>query len=237
MVSERALAAALPGPCGRLEGSRGTARAPRAGRGGRRLPPALPAGARTMPGGPSGRRRRRLQHRPALGGGAPGAPAPLGAPGELRARSREPHPGSSAAARRAGWRRAGWWRWRGPRSRSPGNAEPSRCRLYLRSRLTSAARVPRARAPPGDLAHHPRPHPSPPPRTHTPGRSCASHARRSPGQLGAGLGGGAGGYSAGGLDPRTALDSRHPGVGTRSRSRRHPDPDIDPGADASTLHR
>ncbi|CAD7683644.1 unnamed protein product [Nyctereutes procyonoides] len=40
----------------------------------------------------------------------------------------------------------------------------ARCRLYLRSRLTSAARVPRARAPPWDLARPLRPHSPAPPR-------------------------------------------------------------------------
>lgn len=49
---------------------------------------------------------------------------------------------------------AGAGRVQAPREMPSG----ARCRLYLRSRLTSAARVPRARAAPGDLARPLHPH-------------------------------------------------------------------------------
>lgn len=163
MVSEGAPAAELLGPCGRLEGSSGAAGATRCSRGGRRPFRALPAGARTMPGGPAGggssrARQRRLQHRPVLGGRAPdgGAAAPraarpFDAKGAERTQRPEPHPEPRA-------------RWRGPHGGAGAGRAPApremprraRCRLYLRSRLTSAARFPGARAPPGGLA---RPHP------------------------------------------------------------------------------
>ena len=168
MVSEGAPAAELLGPCGRLEGSRGAARATRVGRRGRRLLQALPARARTVPrdprgGGSSGNRRRRLRHPRVLGDGAPasgeapGAPRLSRAPGSERAQRRKPHPGSSRlgvpnARRRCGPARgpdggAGAGRVLTPREMPSG----ARCRLYLRSRLTSAARVPRARAPPAPV--------------------------------------------------------------------------------------
>lgn len=160
MVSERAPAAERLRPCGHLGGAHGSARATQVGREEPRLLRALPAGARTMPGDPGGgggalgSRRRRLQHRRVLGDRAPRGGAAPGAPGLLGAQSPEPHPGSSAGARlcrlAAGRTDGGAGAGRVPAPSEMPSRE--RCRLYLRSRLTSAARVPQARAPPGDLA-------------------------------------------------------------------------------------
>lgn len=66
----------------------------------------------------------------------------------------------------------------------------ARYRLYLRSRLTSAARVPRARAAPGDLARPLHPDSLIPLRYNTaPGPPHADFSLRSLGQLGAERGG------------------------------------------------
>lgn len=81
---------------------------------------------------------------------------------------------------------AGAGRTRAPREMPSG----ARCRLYLRSRLTSAARVPRARAAPGDLARPLHPHSLIPLRYNpSPGPPRAGCSLRSLGQLGAERGG------------------------------------------------
>lgn len=251
MVSEGAPAAERLGPCGRLEGSRGAARTTRVGRRGRCLLQALPARARTVPrdpggGGSSGHRRRRLRHPRVLGDGtpgswaAPGAPWLSRAPGSERAQRRKPHPGSSRlgapnARRRCGPPRgpdggAGAGRVLAPRE-MPSRA---RCRLYLRSRLTSAARVPRARAPPGDPARPLRPYSLPLPGTHHPGAFPRRLLPKEPGPAGVvrvlGLS-----CSSGRPDTPATRASRHAGVGAQVeiaptsmpkqrpwRTRRHP---------------
>lgn len=251
MVSEGAPAAELLGPCGRLEGSCGAARATRVWRRGRRLLQALPARARTVPrdprgGGSSGNRRRRLRHPRVLGDGAPasgeapGAPRLSRAPGSERAQRRKPHPGSSRlgapnARRRCGPARgpdggAGAGRVLTPREMPSGAS----CRLYLRSRLTSAARVPRARAPPGDPARPLRPYSLPLPGTHHPGASPRRPLPKEPGPAGvvrvSRLF-----CSSGRLDTLATRASRHPWVGAQVeiaptsrpkqrpwRTRRHP---------------
>lgn len=242
MVSERAPAAERLRPCGRLGGAHGSARATQVGREGPRLLQALPAGARTMPGDPGGgggflgNRRRRLQHRRVLGDRALRGGAAPGAPGLLGAQRPEPHPGSSAVARLCGLA-AGRPDGGAGAGRVPAPSEmPSRerCRLYLRSRLTSAARVPQARAPPGDLAAPPYPsqdtHPRPFPRRPRP---------REPWPAWGGEGKGA----CGSIHSFRAGHPHHwhPGTqgwgpGAACANIQTPDQYIDPGADASTLH-
>ena len=88
----------------------------------------------------------------------------------------------------------------------------ARCRLYLRSRLTSAARVPRARAPPGDPASPLAPTLYPSQGHTTPGPPHVGSSLRSPGQLGMVRGRCRGICSSGRLDTPATRASRHPGV-------------------------
>lgn len=190
MVSEGAPAAELLWPCGLLEGSRGTAPVARIGRWGRRLLRALLAGVRTVPRDPgsscsSGNRRLHFQHLPVLDDGAPGSLAARALPGSYvrrvrsapSARSPIPDPRSAAHETLGGGALCGLAG--GPNGGAGAGCDlalremPSgvRCRLYLRSCLTSAARVPRARAAPGDLARPLRPHSLTPPRNTGRGRS------------------------------------------------------------------
>lgn len=138
-----------------------------------------------------------------------GAPGSGAAPGTLRLsrasgseRAQRPKPHSGCSERLSGdarWPRgcaggrmrgpdggAGAGRVQAPREMPSG----ARCRLYLRSRLTSAARVPRARAAPGDLARPLHPHTLIPLRYNTtPGPPHADCSRKNLGQLGAVRGG------------------------------------------------
>lgn len=161
----RGLARRCPGPAGRAWGAPSSPGA--AGRGahhargsrGRRLLGAQAAARPTSPRpGPRGSGRRSSGLTCAGFGARPAPEAPLLVPGA-------PRPERSAAARPRGLAGgtdggAGAGPARAPRE-MPSRA---RCRLYLRSRLTSAARVPRARAPPWDLARPLRPHSPAPPR-------------------------------------------------------------------------
>lgn len=83
----------------------------------------------------------------------------------------------------------------------------ARCRLYLRSRLTSAARVPRARAPPGDPAS-----PLAPPLYPSQGHTTPGPAHVGSSQLGVVRGRCRGICSSGRLDTPATRASRHPGV-------------------------
>lgn len=167
-------------PCDRLEGSRGSVPSVRAGRRGRRLLGGLLAWAGTVPGGPgdggvSGTGWLHRQRVPsARRRGAPGdsrrhssaltrvgfgaRPAPEEAPSRMLGapfRGDSLRPRGCAGGRTSGPDGgAGAGRVPAPREMPSG----ARCRLYLRSRLTSAARVPRARAAPGDLARPLHPH-------------------------------------------------------------------------------
>lgn len=226
-------AAELLWPCGRLEGWRGAAPAPRVGRGGRRLLRALPAGARTMPGNPggggsSGHRRLRVPHLPVPGHGAldgvpwgltcagfgvrPTPEAPCPAPGARR-------PERGAAARAGG--RTGRWRWRGPRSGSSRNAEPR----ALPALFKESPDVSRAGPPSPRPALGPGPPPSPP-------VSCPSQGRATAGPPRAGRSLSELGLARHLLLPEAERPHHPQGWEPRSRLRQHPDP----GADASTLH-
>lgn len=235
MVSEGAPAVEQLGPCGRLEGSRGAARATRVvGRRGRRLLRALRARARTMPGNPggggsSGNGRRRLRHPRLLGDGAPGSGAAPGAPrlSHVRrvrsapsARSPIPAPrgaaprtlGGGAAVLTGG--RAGRWRWRRPRSGSSRNAEPS----ALPALFKESPDVSRAGPPSLRPARGPGPPPAPPLSYPSQGHTtrCSPHPGGSlRSQFGVMKGRCRGMCSSGRLDTPSTPASRHPGVGAR----------------------
>lgn len=203
----RGLARRCPGPAGRAWGAPSSPGA--AGRGahhargsrGRRLLGAQAAARPTSPRpAPRGSGRRSLGLTCAGFGVRPTPEAPCPAPGARR-------PERSAAARPRGLAGgpdggAGAGRARAPRE-MPSRA---RCRLYLRSRLTSAARVSRARAPPWDLARPLRPQSPAPPRDALPRALPALTVPR------AGLGW-RDIYSSGGLNAPTTPKAGNPGPG------------------------
>lgn len=172
------------------------------------------AWASTVPGGPgyggsSGTRWLHCQHLPVLSDGGSGQRGGSRhsslSPASGSERAQRPKPHSGCSERLSGdalWPRgSAGGRMRGPdggagagRVLAPREM-PSRARyrLYLRSRLTSAARVPRARAAPGDLARPLHPDSLIPLRYNTaPGPPHVDCSLRSLGQLGEVRGGWAG---------------------------------------------
>lgn len=244
MVSEGAPAAELLGPCGHLKGWSGSAQATWVGRGGRRLFQELPSGTRTLPWGPGGGGswrdwRQRLQHRPVLDDGAPGSGASPGASrlsdalDSERRQSLKPHFQTQAVARQCGLVAGHKVALVRAVLGSSGTAEASTLRLYLRSRLTSAAQPREAKPHPGT---RPATHLLTAPRTHTPGPPHQGRTLGSSGQLVVGWGQGVEAFTSSGFwtpPPRWPPDTE--GWEPRSKLRQYSDPDRD-RAQTQALH-